>query len=208
MPRRLTFHNGGDDVLAVADSHRSSFERRAVMVLPQCAVLYQWVLKGGKTVALRWGYHATTRRFRPGLQPPSSRLVPQHYRGSYARTLGLPTLQKTYSKLSATSVTPLWPMWGATSDLLRRGSVPKDKGQAGSPEWGRASQIYRCRFVAWKRVRSQSMLGRLFWRRCRPRQGDRLRGELRIGNGRSHPEHLRTTIASSATRKTRVRSRR
>ena len=154
MPRRLTFHTGGDDVVGWSrDSQQVIFRSaRGDGAFPSVAVLYQISVDGGqeKPLPLDWGYHGD-------YSPDGKSLVfnrhpatwsRQHYRGSYAADLWVANLaSNTYTKLLGDErYNRYWPMWGADDAVYYVADpLPNDKSvKPGSPEvWKSVNNIYK-----------------------------------------------------------------
>ncbi|HXG55309.1 MAG TPA: S41 family peptidase [Vicinamibacterales bacterium] len=176
MPRRLTFHTGGDDVVGWSrDSQQVLFRSaRGDGAFPSVAVLYEVGVSGGqeKLLPLDWGYYGD-------YSPDGTSLVfnrhpatwsRQHYRGSYSADLWIANLTgKTYTKLLADErYNRYWPMWGADDAIYYVADpLPNDRDvKPGSPGvWKSVNNIYK---VAAKSGAQPAQLtrhasGSLFW---------------------------------------------
>ncbi len=119
VPKRLTFHTSGDDVVGWSrDSQRVIFRAtRGDGAFPSIAVLYEIPAGGGqeKPLPVDWGYYGSFSPDGKSLvfnRHPSS-WSRKHYRGSYAADLWVADLaSKTYTKLLGNEdFNRYWPMW-------------------------------------------------------------------------------------------------
>ncbi|OFW09339.1 MAG: hypothetical protein A3H96_07960 [Acidobacteria bacterium RIFCSPLOWO2_02_FULL_67_36] len=175
VPRRLTFHTGGDDVVGwTRDSQQVIFRAaRGDGAFPSVAVLYQIPVSGGQEqpLPLDWGYSASYAPDGKSLvfnrHPATwSRL---HYRGSYAADLWIANLaNKTYTKLLADErYNRYWPMWGADNAIYYVADpLPNDKSvKPGSPEVRKSvNNIYKIPAAGGQPVQvTKHTDGSLFW---------------------------------------------
>ena len=237
-PQRLTFHTGGDDVVGwtrdstAGDVPRGARRRRVSRTSPRCSKCRS---AADRSSRCRWT-GATAGSYSPDgkslvFNRHPSTWTRQHYRGSYAADLWVPTSPaKTYTPAAGRrALQPLLADVGRRQrDLLRRRSAARTTRDVkpGSPEVRKsANNIYKIPVE-----RRPAGAGDASPRRqpvlavdVERRQGDRLRGDVRHleagrrdrQDQRDHARHRQRrqgergrTSRWSATRSTRSTSRR